>query len=103
MQGIGLFLGAIDLDAFMALSIPLLALLIPIVAILVHHQQKMAQIMRGSDPNTFAAIDALRREVADLRQLVGQQSIALDDLRRSAGVQAAPPVEVPNLQGRLSS
>jgi len=63
--------------------IPIMALMIPIVAILVHHQQKMAQIIHGS-PATGSSrdeINALRREVQELKELLNQQSIAIDGLQ----------------------
>ncbi len=66
--------------------IPLTALLIPIVAMLVSHQQKMAQIIHGrGDPEEVAA---LRSEVAELKQQLGQHTMALDEMRRR---QPLPP------------
>lgn len=56
-----------------------IALMIPIVAILVKHQQKMAEILHRSAPN--GDVEALRREIADLRALVNQQTIQIDSLR----------------------
>jgi len=55
---------------------------IPITGILTHHQRKMAELLnrpgaRNSDPDTIAR---LAHEVSELRQLVAQQAIALDDL-----------------------
>jgi hypothetical protein len=67
----------------LALAIPILALLIPIVAILAHHQQKMAQIVQsGRDTRMLEhEIVKLRQEMQELRELVHQQLIALDDRR----------------------
>lgn len=75
------------LDAgIIALSIPVLALAIPIVAILTQHQQKMANILSNQRGNTSdGAVDALRREVAELKEIVHQQSIAIDNLANYAG------------------
>jgi hypothetical protein len=69
--------------------IPVLAILmifgIPIIAILTSHQQKMAklfaenhQIANLPNPET----QALRAEVRELKELVLQQTIALDNLHR---------------------
>lgn len=64
-----------------ALFIPILALLIPIVAILVAHQQRMAQIIhQGHGAKGATEIDALRSEVRELKELLHQQSIAMDNL-----------------------
>ena len=72
---------------FSALSIPILALMIPLVAILVRHQQKMAEIIHsGSGSNTAAQVEALRQEVAQLKQLVHQQMIALDSATSGKGL-----------------
>ena len=81
--------------AVIALMIPVIALMIPIVAILVSHQQKMAQIVhRGLGDNP--EVSALRNEIAELKSLVHQQTITLDNM---AGVHKsldAPP-PAPNL------
>jgi hypothetical protein len=62
----------------MALMIPLVALMIPIVVTLTKHQQRMAEILhRPGDANE---VEALRREVAELKSLVHQQAFALDRL-----------------------
>lgn len=75
--------------------IPLTALLIPIVAILVHHQQKMAQIIHGSNqrhtlPNP--EIDQLRREVRELKELVHQQTLAIDSAQHRQPLTPPDPV-----------
>jgi methyl-accepting chemotaxis protein len=67
-------------------------MLIPIVAILTAHQRKMAQIIHGSqqnrqiDPNVSA-------EVNELKQLVYQQSIAIDQLSTKLDKVSAPEIE----------
>ena len=62
-----------------ALMIPILALMIPIIAILLKHQKEMAEMMR-QDRQALgdARIDALQAQIADLKDLVHQQTIALD-------------------------
>ena len=68
--------------------IPICALLIPIIAILTKHQIKMAAIIHGrtvdehdniiSTPNNNSQ---LSEDVRQLRELMHQQAIALDNLR----------------------
>jgi hypothetical protein len=64
--------------------IPLTALMIPIVAILTYHQRKMAEVIHAhrqpSPPSP--EIEALRREVLELKQVVHQQTIAIDGIRQ---------------------
>lgn len=75
----------------LAISIPIIALLIPIVAILVHHQQKMAQIIHGGGMNEQLAreVEALRHEVQQLRAQVSQQAQAppLPDTARESSLE----------------
>ena len=61
--------------------------MIPIIAILTAHQRKMAMIIHGNRQNILneqnvnhAQNEALSAEVRDLKQLVYQQSIAIDSL-----------------------
>ena len=58
--------------------------MIPIVAILVKHQQKMAIIMRTHVPQLAptAETETVRRELAELKGLMHQQAIAIDNLSR---------------------
>lgn len=68
----------------MALMIPITALIIPIVAILTKHQRDMAVMYHTNhQQGSNAEVDALRRQVEDLRQMVAQQTLALDDIRMS--------------------
>lgn len=65
--------------------------MIPIVAILTQHQQKMAKILRENAANDRShETESLRREVEALRQLVLQQTIAIDNLAASKQL-ATPP------------
>lgn len=63
-----------------------LFMMIPIIAILTSHQRKMAMIMR-QEPKpplpTEMADASLREEVQELKQMVNQQTIVLDNLSRS--------------------
>ena len=84
----------------LALLIPIVAIMIPIIAILTAHQRKMAEIIHSNNPNANAEVDALRQEVMQLRSLVNQQTIAMDDLRRSQ-IGAAP--QQADVQSRLGA
>ena len=69
----------------LALLIPILAigggLMIPIVAMMIKHQQRMAELIQQNGQTTVdPRIDALQRDMADLKDLVHQQTIALDRL-----------------------
>lgn len=71
-----------------AVGIPLM---IPIVAILTSHQRKMAELYRqGSgnpvvDQQTGIRLAQLESEVARLRELVHEQTIAIDSMRSLPG------------------
>ena len=79
------------------LFIPIVALCIPIIKMLVQHQQRMAEIIHGTaNEHSHAEIAQLRHEVYELKQLVHQQMIALDSHSSMTRV----PVETP-LQRRL--
>lgn len=66
-------------------TIPIIIFLIPIVAILTSHQRKMAEIYQNkntqADPNLMHEMHQIKAELAQLRQLVGDQTIALDNLQ----------------------
>jgi len=53
---------------------------IPITAILTAHQRRMAEIIHQGGGNNAEVIARLAAELAELRNLVHQQSIALDDM-----------------------
>lgn len=59
-----------------------LMMMIPIVWILTKHQQKMTTLIRGEAQQSESSID-LKRELASLRELVSQQTIAIDNISRS--------------------
>ena len=68
--------------------IPIFALIIPIVAILTKHQMNMAQIIHGrplnEDNHGIPMLNdnsQLSEEVRQLRELMHNQAIALDNLR----------------------
>ncbi len=81
-------------EGVLALMIPFAALCIPIVAILTSHQQKMASMFaqraQGNSQLTSEELNALRREVMELKSLVHQQAIAIDNLSRPANNPVSP-------------
>ena len=80
-----------------AVFIPILGVVAGIVAILTKHQQRMAEIIHGTASEiSNQDVAQLRREVAELKQLVHQQMIALDSYSSSR-----PPQEPVSLQKRL--
>lgn len=80
----------------LALMIPIIALLIPIVAIMSAHQQKMARIMAENASQLNGEqneLSRLRQDVYELKQVVNQQAIMMDDFLSSqkALASANPP------------
>ncbi|MBX7131852.1 MAG: hypothetical protein K1X67_04145 [Fimbriimonadaceae bacterium] len=96
-----------DLTETIAVGIPIVMLMIPIVAILTHHQRKMAEIIHGRNgqnapqgaPVSNPEIAALRAEVYELKQMVQSQLIAMDTLQSTR--QATPP-PAPSIEQRLN-
>ncbi len=87
----------------LALMIPIIALLIPIVAILTVHQQKMAKIIHGElGPQGKAELEAMRAEMHQLRMLVTQQAIEIDDLKSNRSTLGNVALSTPpSIQERL--
>jgi hypothetical protein len=79
-------------DVFFAM-IPIAALMIPIVAILTYHQRKMAEIIHGSQAQSLPnpEVEYLRREVLELKQIVHQQTIAIDNFKQLPPRSSSPP------------
>jgi hypothetical protein len=70
------------MEAMLAFAVFAVVAAIPITAILTAHQRKMVELLHrqglaGSEPDSVAR---LAHEVAELRQLMTQQAIVLDDL-----------------------
>jgi len=57
-----------------------LVVVLPLVAVLTHHQRKMAELVHRNHGQAQASqeISALRQEIYELKQLIHQQAIALD-------------------------
>ena len=80
--------------------IPIIALLIPVVAIMSAHQQRMASILnkpQGVSPE----MQSLAAEVSRLRDIVNQQQITIDNLTQA--LPSVPPLRTtpPNIEARL--
>ena len=72
----------------LGVMVPIIALMIPIVAMLVRHQQRMAELIHGShaqqhQQQTQPEVEAMRRELSELKALVQQQTIMIDSLGRT--------------------
>lgn len=56
--------------------------IIPLIAVLTHHQRKMAELVhRNQIPTPMPDQARLEREIDSLKQLMHQQAIALDNLQ----------------------
>jgi len=64
-----------------AVMIPIIALMIPIVVILTNHQRKMAELMHRSQSVPANELEGIKQELRDMRMLMNQHTIALDDVR----------------------
>ena len=83
-----------NLENILGIMIPIIALTIPIVAILVSHQQKMAQMIHGSPEGNNQLgqqLHDLQQELRSLRELTTQNTLALDDVRKR--LETAPSSE----------
>ncbi len=78
-----------------AVLIPIVGMMIPIVYILAKHQQKMAEIVHSNRVPT-PEVESLRHEVAEMKALLHQQVIALDARGNSPGLGPKSPPEQPN-------
>lgn len=97
------FPAAIQGDDIIGMIIGVAMMMIPIVAILTRHQQKMTELMHrreqtGQIPQAEAQLHA---EVMALRQLVAQQALALDDLAQSQRA-LAKKLDTSDIRERLS-
>lgn len=89
------------MENILPFTIPILALMIPIVAILTAHQRKMAELIHSQNqinPQSQHQIAEMQREINELKSLVHQQTLALDEM---SGFKAMPPVPTEDLRNRL--
>ena len=85
----------------MALLIPIIAIfmggLIAVASIMSAHQRKMAEMVRKNreEPGLVEELRAMRGELADLRDRVNHQTLAIEDRSATPARQAAQPPDVP--------
>ena len=81
-----------NVDNILPLAIPIIIFMIPIVAILTSHQQKMAQILHANRGmlESNRDIEMLRAEVGELKAMMQQQTIAIDNLQLAQRQNAVP-------------
>lgn len=70
--------GGLNIGGALAMLPAVLVFMIPIIAILTAHQRKMAELMHRPQQNPQA--DQLSNEIQQMRQILTQQTIALDNL-----------------------
>lgn len=84
----------------LALMIPIIVIfiagLVAVAAIMTAHQRKMAELVQKNqnDPGLIDELRAMRGELADLRDRVNQQTLAIES-KNSAGPQRTEPPDVP--------
>lgn len=88
-------------EEILPIFIPIIALVIPVVAILTKHQQKMAELVRQSPQlGSMPEVHALRQEVAQMRQMMNDQMLALDQIRSALPARTEPPA-IPQIEQKL--
>jgi|SRR5579885_2732283 len=92
-------LSGLDLPGTIAVMIPIVALLIPIIRTLTRHQQQMAEIIHSRQGAPAAELEAIRQELQSLRMQMNQHTIALDDLRSQQQSLPKPPSTVQDRLG----
>jgi hypothetical protein len=86
-------------DNVVAIAVVALAMLVPIIVVMLRHQQKMAMIFRQTPQVGYEdTVMRLSSEVSELRNLVTQQALAIDNLadgqrRMLAAINAQPIAE----------
>ena len=86
-----------------AVVVPLGVFMIPIIAILTAHQRKMAELMHQRQPESSPhELSELRRDVQQLKEIVSQQAIQMDDfLSNQRKLSAGPPAVPAELRDRI--
>jgi hypothetical protein len=71
------------MEEITALGLGGLVLLIPIIAILTHHQQKMAKLLRPEQlpPANLHETNLMRAEIQDLRQRIDSLTLSIEQMR----------------------
>ena len=89
-------------DNVVGIMVVAMALLVPIIVTLSRHQQKMAMIFRNSPQGNEDMVGRLTVEVAELRSLVTQQALAIDNLADGQRKVLAA-LEYSSIQDRISA
>jgi hypothetical protein len=91
-------------EEIMGLILGGIFLITPVVWILTKHQQKMTMLLNG-DPSRqpLAPPQEVQRELSALREIVNQQTIALDNLAKSQNEIKAALATREDLQHRVNS
>jgi Tfp pilus assembly protein PilO len=92
-----------DPELFVPLVFILAAFGVMVVSMLVKHQQRMTELMRGqhtqNDDRVLAEIRELRAEMHEMKQRMGSMMLQLDS---RAELSSPTPPEVPNVRERLN-
>lgn len=82
-----------------------LVVVVPIVGMLLTHQRRMAELIRGKQDDQRVAsdhrLDRMEQEIGQMRQLLAENILAFDD-RRNAHPAAPPPVPESVVESRLN-
>lgn len=75
-------LAEFEFVAVLGVMVPIIALLIPIVAIFTTHQRRMAELIHRNHAESMALseVAGMRDEIRQLKELVHQQAITIDSL-----------------------
>ncbi len=78
---------------------------VPLTAILTHHQRKMAMIIHGNGGSSeqMQRLAKLEHEIAELRHIVAQQAITLDDVNNLNRRLLEKQAEAGSIQNRLQT
>ena len=92
-----------DPELFVPLAMILGAFGVVIVSMLVKHQQRMTELVRGhhstGDERVLAELRELRHEMSEMKQRMGAMMLQLD---AKPAVGAATPPELPDVAERLN-
>jgi hypothetical protein len=98
-------LGDINIEAVIGVLTGFgLCVIVPIVAMLLTHQRRMAELVNGNQAQRGVSdqkVAKLEAEVAMLRQQIAENIIAMDD-HRSTAAKLAPPPPPQEIRERLS-
>lgn len=102
--GVGLAQMPLDGGQLVGVILGGLALMIPVVAMIMHHQRKMADAVRknvGQDvlPDVVVELQQLRNEVQAMRSELNANTIAIDDAKQRS---LSPPPTPTGIEQRIA-